>query len=343
MRMNKITTTIHEIQKAMNKQTFWSEKFSIGSVEIPRFMAAPMDGITDSPFRQMIREFSTQELLWGEMRHTEKIVHVKTEKDLEFHPIEQPLGFQFSCNNVAFIKQAVERVLKHGFKLINLNSGCPSRLITRSGSGSALMANVPLLKEILQEFMRVIDGRVPMTIKIRAGFKEKNALEVAHLAEYLGVACIMIHPRTKIEAFSAELDFDIVKKIKESVKVPIVFSGEINNFERAKMTYECTGVDGFMIGRALWGAPWKIQEISEELQGKTFTLSITQIIDCALRHLELNAQFYGPKIGVKTFKKHIPQYIKGITSASKWREKLLTSMTKEEMRELFKQIRLENG
>jgi len=342
MHMSKITTFTHEIHKAMNKK-FWNEHITIGSLSVPRFMAAPMDGVTDSPFRQIIREFSPDELLWGEMRHTEKIAHVKIEKDLQYHPIEQPLGFQFSCNNVAFIKQAVERVLKHGFKLINLNCGCPSRLITKTASGSALMANIPLLKDILQEFMHVIDGRVPMTIKIRAGFKEKNALDVALLSQDLGIQCIMIHPRTKAEAFSAELDFDIVEKIKESVQVPLIFSGDITNLERAKLTYGRTGVDGFMIGRALWGVPWKMREITDELQGKTFSLTITEIIDCAMRHLELNVQFYGPNVGAKTFKKHIPQYIKGIKNASGWREKLLTCLKHEEMRALFKHIRQENS
>ncbi|MFH0898828.1 MAG: tRNA-dihydrouridine synthase [bacterium] len=321
-----------------NKKTFWSQTISIGTLVVPRFMSAPMDGVTDSPFRQIVRAFSHDELLWGEMRHVERIVHDKTGKDLRYNPTEQPLGFQFSANQTDQVKQAVDLVISHGFKTINLNCGCPSRLITKSGSGSALMANVPLLTDILKAFMEAIDGRVPMTIKIRAGYKEKNALEISKIAHDLGIACIIIHPRTQGGKFSAPLDFDIVKKIKESVEVPVIFSGNIDSFQAAQKTHELTGCDGFMIGRALWGAPWKMHEIMCSARDQKFCITKQEIIHYVLQHLELSLQHYGEKTGIKMIKKHIASYITNIEHAALWREKLLRSLTKEETITLLNQI-----
>ncbi|MFH1832460.1 MAG: tRNA-dihydrouridine synthase family protein, partial [bacterium] len=157
----------------MTNPSFWQEKITIGKLNIPRFMTAPMDGITDSPLRQVIREFSPEELLWGEMRHVASIsapINIHTEKALYFDPIEQPIGFQFSANMLEHIEKAVERVIEHKFIMINLNCGCPARRVVGSGSGSALMANIPLLRQILALFMKAINNQVPMTIKIRAGY-----------------------------------------------------------------------------------------------------------------------------------------------------------------------------
>ena len=329
----------------MNNTNFWSENLSIGNVSVPRFMAAPMDGITDSPFRQMIRKFSIKELLITEMRHVAYIAKAapkKIKKELEFTPIEQPLGFQFSANRTDSVEKSVQRVIEHNFVLINLNYGCPSRQVTGSGSGSALMANIPQLKKLLQAFMKAVDGRVPMTIKMRAGYKEKNALEVAQIAEDYGIDCIVLHPRTKVDEYQHDrLDFDIAKKVKESVKIPVIFSGNIDSFERAKLTYERTGADGFMIGRALMGAPWKIRQIVDESQGGSFPVSAQAALAYTLEHLNFNTNYYG-EMGFNSFKKHITHYIKGIQNAAEWREKLLRSTSEEEMKDYLKQICLEN-
>ena len=188
---------------------YWQEKIKIGALEIPRFMAAPLDGVTDSPLRQLIRDFSPDDLLMTEMRHISQVANERDEKCLHYQAIEQPLAFQFSANRKEFMEKAIEKVIANNFKLINLNSGCPSKTVISSGSGSALMANIPLLKDLMTNFVRIIDGRVPMTIKIRAGFKERNAVEVAKIAEDHGMACIMIHPRTQPDGFTSRLDFEL--------------------------------------------------------------------------------------------------------------------------------------
>lgn len=311
--------------------SFWQEKISIGNLVIPRFMAAPLDGITDSPLRQLIREFSPSELLMTEMRHVSCVANEKTGLTVKYNPIEQPLAFQFSANRIEFLKDAVEKVISSGFVMINLNAGCPAPVVIKSGSGSALMANLVKLEELITAFMQAIDGRIPFTLKIRAGFKQKNAVEVAKLAEKLGVAAIMIHPRTQPEGFTSRLDYDLVKQVKQAVTIPVIFSGNINKFETAEKVRELTGVDGFMIGRALWGAPWKMREITDAAEGKSFSIETKKTLEYARKHLDLNIEYFG-KGGYIPFKKQLPQYIRSINNASEWRSLLLRSQTEEEMR-----------
>lgn len=305
-------------------------------------MAAPLDGITDSPLRQLIRDFSPDELLMTEMRHVACVSNERDARSLLYHPVEQQLAFQFSANRPDFVQKAVEKVIESGFVMINLNSGCPAPVVTRSGSGSALMANLPVLESLIKLFVTTINGRVPFTLKIRAGYKQKNAVEVAKLAEDSGVTCIMIHPRTQPEGFTSRLDFDLVKQVKQAVKIPVVFSGNINRFEQAQRSYELTGADGFMIGRALWGAPWKMREITDAAQGKIFNVDTLTALSYAIKHLDLNIQSFGPN-GYIRFKKQLPQYIRSVLNASDWRHKLLRTQSEHEMRAMLEEIVKENG
>lgn len=310
---------------------FWTEPLKIDNLVIPRFMAAPLDGVTDSPLRQVIRDFSKDELLMTEMRHVAHVAHEKEPRSLKYKQLEHPLAFQVSANRINDIDAAVEKVIASGFKMFNLNSGCPSPTVTKSGSGSALMADLPRLKELLLHFNKSINGRIPFTLKIRAGYKIKNAVEVAKLAQDCGVSSLMIHPRTAPEGFTSRLDFDLVREVKQALTIPVIFSGNVNNFERAKKTYELTGVDGFMVGRALWGAPWKLKEISEAAQGRQFTITTAEMVRFALKNFHLNIEHYGERAGFNCFKKQIAQYIRCVEGAAEWRKILLTTQTAAEM------------
>jgi tRNA-dihydrouridine synthase B len=319
--------------------TFWQETFTIGNLVVPRFMAAPLDGLTDSPFRQLMRRFSPTELLFTEMRHVGHIAHAKDGIPFTFAPDEQPLAFQFSANAnvVKFIDKALQRVLDHNFVMINLNCGCPAKTVIKSLCGSALMADPTQLETIMKQFMISINGRVPFTVKMRAGFKTKNALDIAKRAQDCGAAAVIIHPRTQPEGFAARLDFELVYNIKKSVQIPVVFSGNINSFQSAQKTYQLTGVDGFMIGRALWGCPWKIREITDAASEKTFTVLPHAIVALLTEHLTINTRHYGPK-GFVVLKKHIPLYVRSLPSAATWRQALLLSQSEPEMHAILKSI-----
>ncbi len=348
--------------------SFWQETIKIGKTQYPRFMTAPIDGVTDSPMRQLIREFSPDILLFTEMRHVDAVANQKTEQCLKYDKSEHPIAFQVSANRTNFIDKAVQKILNAGFDQINLNAGCPAKRIVASGSGSALMANLPLLKEIITNLQASIAKHsdkqgarpeyfakqlvatqnvskglterkhIPLTLKIRAGFKEKNALEVALLAQDLGIDALIIHPRTQPEAFASPLDFELVKKIKENVKIPVIFSGNIYNFARAKKTYKLTGVDGFMVGRALYGTPWRIKQITEEAEGNTFEVSNKISLEYAIKHLDLASKHYGEQYGFNVFKKHIPLYIKNLENASQLRQLLLRSQSEAEMKKILEDL-----
>lgn len=318
----------------MNSTSFWQQKITLAGRQVPRFMTAPLDGITDSPMRQVIRGFSPEILMFAEMRHVDTVANEASGKSLRYHPCEQPLVFQFSANRTPFIGKAVERVLAAGFTAFNLNAACPAPAVVRSGSGSALMADIPKLKEIIEELQRTIAGRAPLSLKIRAGFKLKNAYDVALLAQDLGCEAIIIHPRTQPERFAARLDYDLVASIKKALTIPVVFSGNITKFEVAERVRDLTGCDGFMVGRALWGSPWKLKEITEAAAGNAFTIDRTAIFACLIKHLDLNCEFYGQH-GYAHFKKHLAHYIKAFPNASQWRTTLLRTQSEEEMRMQF--------
>ena len=310
--------------------SFWNEKIKFKNLEVPRFMAAPLDGVTDSPMRQLIRKFSPDVLLFSEMRHVACVANEKRQQSVKYKKMEKPLAFQFSANTTKFIDVAVEKVLEKGIEMFNLNLGCPARNVVNSGSGSALMAKPDELKVIIKHFKKVIPDNIPFTIKIRSGFKDINALEISEMAEGLGVDGIIIHPRTQPQGFTGLPDAKLVKVVKDKIKIPIIFSGNINSFARAKKIYDQTGVDGFMIGRAVWGCPWKIKEITDAVENKQFSITVSEAIGYAIKHLDLNMEHYG-LMGYNGFKKQLPVYIKSIDNASFFRGKLLSSKSAEEM------------
>ncbi len=314
----------------MNK-SFLEEKITIKNIEVPRLMSAPMDGITDSPMRRMIRMFSKDELLYSQMRHVAYLANAKDKPCLRYNKIEHPVCFQISTNSTNFIPEALEKILAQGFDMINLNAGCPARNNIKAGCGAALMANPKNLKDIILTIKESIPTNFPFTVKMRSGFKEKNAKYIAKMCQDLGVDALIVHPRTQREGFGLGLDFDLVKKIKESVQIPVMFSGNIVDFATTQETYNNTGVDGFMIGRALWGTPWKMHEIMQNAAGKEFVLSTKEILELVKKHLQLNVDFYDEQAGVKLFKYHLAKYIKHLPNALPVKNPMLMSETHKDM------------
>ncbi len=313
---------------------YWHEKIKIGSLSFPRFIGGPLDGITDSPFRRLVRDFSHDELLYSEMRHTGCVANEKGGiKALEFSPLERPLNFQFAANKIDFIEPAVQKVLERGVDMIDLNVGCPASNVIGSGSGSALMADLPRLTLILKEFRRLVP--IPFTVKIRAGFKCQNAIDVAKLIQDCGADALAIHPRLQSQKFEGRPDYALVAQVKNAISIPVIVSGGVVNWATAKMVHEQTGVDGFLIGRGIWGRPWKLKELREHSQGNIYQVSTLEILNYALRHLDLMLAYYGPH-GLFVFRKHVPFYIRGLPDASFLRQKLVTSTSVDEVRQVFR-------
>jgi nifR3 family TIM-barrel protein len=301
--------------------SFWNTKLTIKNLKVPRFMGGPLDGYTDSPYRQMIRDFSRDTLLYTEMRHVACVAHeTGSQKSLQFIQPEHPLNFQVTASSTDFVEKAVERILQRGINSIDLNIACPARAVINSGAGSEMMADLEELEPVIALFRKLIPGT--FTVKMRAGFKQKNGYDVARLLEQMGVDAIAIHPRLQTAKFSGALDYDLVNTIKQSVSIPVLFSGEVATFEDAKRVHELTGVDGFLIGRGMLGRPWKFKELACCAEGTTFEISQREIVDCAIKHLGLLVAAYGAS-GVSCFRKHIPYYIGEFSGAVKVRDRLM--------------------
>lgn len=314
---------------------YWHEKIKIGNLSFPRFIGGPLDGITDSPFRKLVREFSKEELLYSEMRHTGSVANEKgAAKALNFESMERPLNFQFAANKTEYIAAACQKALQKGVDMIDLNVGCPASNVIGSGSGSALMADIPRLTAILKEFRKEIPSSIPFTVKIRAGFKCQNAVEIAQLIQDCGADALAIHPRLQTQKFEGKPDYQLVAQVKRAVTLPVIVSGGVVNWATAKLVYEQTGVDGFLIGRGIWGRPWKLEELRNHSQGIAYQISMAQIMGYALRHLDNMIDYYGPH-GLYAFRKHIPFYIRGVPDASLVRQKLVVSNSIEEVKEMF--------
>lgn len=316
--------------------TYWSQRFSIGNLSFPRFVGAPLDSITDSPFRQLVRQYSTQELLYTEMRHVGSIAADKDGlRTVRFEQWERPLNYQVGANKLEYIDQALERILAVGVDMVDLNVGCPARNVIGSGSGSALMADLPRLELILKRLRSQLS--IPLTIKIRAGFKECNAVTVAKIAQDCGVDGLAIHPRLQTQKFEGRPDYTVARDVKQALHIPVLLSGNVVNWATARLAYEQTGVDGFMIGRGIWGKPWKLKELTEHSQDRKFAVSRKEILACALDHFNRMIAYYGPR-ALFAFRKHIPFYIAGMQGASDIRSRLLTVDSVVEVHETLCQL-----
>jgi len=315
---------------------YWNEKVQIGNRSYPRFMGAPLDGYTDSPFRRLVREFSCHNLLYTEMRHVVSIAYDKgSSKSLCFESIERPLNFQITANSTDFIETALGKIVAAGVDGIDLNIACPARNVIKSRAGSALMADMALLKEVLTILRK--KGSLPLTVKMRAGFKEKNALEVVKLVEDCGVDAIAIHPRLQTEKFHGQPDYKLVGDIKRAVSIPVLYSGGIHTFIDAKNVYEQTGVDGFLIGRGMFGEPWKLTELEAHSLGNNFEVDQTMVIETALKHLDYLFEYYREG-GLYNFRKHIPFYICDFQGASALRQSLIISESVNEIKKGLRNV-----
>lgn len=309
---------------------YLAEKVTIRGKQYPRFMGGPLDGYTDVPFRQLVRRFSPDNLLYTQMRHVASITCARAmHSELDFTSGERPLNFQVTANSLRFVKTAIERIVERGVDSVDLNIACPAKNIVKGRSGSAVMADLALLEQLL----KLMRDLVPcaLTVKMRAGFKTKNALDVVRLVQECGVDALAIHPRLQTQLFSGELDYGLVREIKQLVSIPVLYSGGITTFADAQKVYELTGVDGFLIGRALCGHPWKLAELAAHAMGQPYEIALQQKIDIMIVHLDLMLEYYGAQ-GLYDFRKHIPFYISGFDGASAMRQQLVTAESVEEVK-----------
>lgn len=232
---------------------------------------------------------------------------------------------------------AANKVSKE-FDIVDINMGCPAPKVVKNGDGSKLLQNLDLVGKIVEEV--VTASSVPVTVKIRKGFNKSDvSIEAAKIIEQAGASMITIHGRTRDEYFSGEVDLDAIKKVKQAVNIPVIGNGNILDEESALHMFEYTGVDGIMIGRGAMGNPWIFSKIIHYLQTgeKLQEISNKEKLQTIIKHVELEIEEKGERVGIPELRKHLACYTKNLQNASKIRVKMNEINTKKELIEYLKE------
>jgi len=217
--------------------------------------------------------------------------------------------------------------------IIDINMGCPAPKVVKNGDGSKLLLNLKLVGQIVEQVVK--NTSKPVTVKIRKGWNDENvvAVEAAKIIEKAGVAAITVHGRTREQYYSGQVDLEIIKKVKEAVKIPVIGNGDVKTAQDAIKMFGYTGVDGIMIGRGILGEPWRIQDIIEELKtGKPAKEKTPkQKLEIIKEHIELEMKEKGEYVGVREMRKHICWYLKNLKDSSKVRQVINQLESKDEV------------
>lgn len=301
------------------------KKFKIGNVELENnLILAPMAGITDLPFRVLCKEQGAG-MVCTEMASSRAIFHddKKTKQLLNTEGEKRPISFQIFGSDEESMAYAAKEISKFA-DIIDINMGCPAPKVVKNGDGSKLLLDLEKAEKIIKAVVQ--NSKVPVTLKIRKGWDKEHivAIELAKIAEKNGVSSITVHGRTRTEFFSGEVDYDIIRKVKEAVKIPVIGNGNIVDELSAVKMFEKTGVDGIMIGRGALGNPWIFREINSYLKTgeKLEKPSINEKQEVMLKHIKLAIEEKGEGVAINEIRKHISWYTKNLPNASEFRNKV---------------------
>ncbi len=308
-----------------------------------KVVVAPMAGLTNTAFRLVLAEFEPA-LIYTEMV-SDQAINFRNQKTLEMCKIdvqEDRIVLQLFGASEDTMRTAAVYVSR-GTKavMLDLNMGCPVPKVIKSGAGASLMRTPEIAYEMVTAMRAVTE--LPVSVKIRSGwdFNHINAVEVAKGLEKAGASLISIHGRTRTQMYSGTVDLDIIKAVKEAVKIPVIGNGDIDSPEAAKHMLEYTGVDAIMVGRALKGNPWLIKQIRDYLKTGTYDDDITldERIDMLKRHTELLVRHKNETVALQEMRGHGAWYLKGLPHASEMKRSLMQVESKAALFSLLENYR----
>lgn len=313
----------------------------IGNITLDNnVLLAPMSGVTDLPFRRLVKKFGASLVISEMIASRAMILQTKQSIQKCQNDGHFPMSVQLAGCDPEVMAEAAKLNEDMGADIIDINFGCPVKKVVNGFAGSALMKDEDLATRIMEQVVKAV--KIPVTMKTRLGWNSLNlnAPSLAKKAEDVGIQMLVIHGRTRCQMYNGSADWEAISKVKEAVNIPVIANGDIKNSDHAKEALKLSKADGVMVGRGCYGKPWLINQISEEINGKevTKTPSMEEQKNIVLNHFEEMIDHYGEQTAIPLARKHIGWYSAGLEGSAGFRAKVNTTLGKENVKNLIEEF-----